>query len=427
MNVLIVEPSQFISTVLRNLCRKYGLLPCIANSGTEGLAMLQQTNPELIVMAYELGDMNGCEFFSRAKTVRNARGVPGVMFSGTSKQSVVIEALDSGITECFAKNEMRRLEDFLKHIAETTAARFSGRVMLVEDSKTAAMFARSVLEDMGLIVDTYASAEQAIGAFVQNNYDLVLCDYVLAGSMSGLAVIRAVREASGRKALTPILAMSSMVDTTRKVEILRNGANDFVFKPVVPEELRARVSNLLNAQSLMRRLEAQSQAMRDMAMHDQLTNLYNRHYLQDNLPQILVAADQTGRQPLLAIIDIDHFKPVNDTHGHDVGDKVLVEVAHVLMEAASANDILARYGGEEFVLIMRDASLDAACTRLDAMRQAVAMRNPAGIPLTISIGVTARQTGENYRSLFSRADKAVYQAKANGRNRIEVNQEPGRC
>lgn len=424
MNVLIVEPSHFVSAVLRNLCGKYGLVPRLAESGAGALDMLREASPDLIVMAYELGDMNGCEFFSRAKTLRNARGVPGVMFSGTAKQSVVIEALGSGVTECFSKNEMRRLEDFIKHIAETTAARFSGRVMLVEDSKTAAMFARSVLEDMGLTVDTFASAEQAIGAFAQGNYDLVLSDYVLAGSMSGLAVIRAIRDAPGRKALTPILAMSSLVDTTRKVEILRNGANDFVFKPVVPEELRARVSNLLNAQILMRRLEAQTQAMRDMAMHDQLTNLFNRHYLQDNLPQVLVEADRSGKQPCLAIIDIDHFKLVNDVHGHDVGDKVLVEVAHALLESAQPTDILARYGGEEFVLITRGESLEATYQHLEAMRQAIALRNPAGVPLTISIGVAPRHAGESYRSMFGRADKAVYQAKANGRNRVEINSEP---
>ncbi len=427
MKVLIVEPSAFVGAVLSNLCRKYGLIPQIAASGTAGLEMLRAVSPDLIVMSYELSDMNGSQFFSRARAVRNVRGVPGVMFSCNEKRSVIMEALSAGITDCFSKNDMRRLEDFLKHFAEAATARFSGRVMLVEDSETAAIFARGVLEEMGLQIDTFASAEQAVRAFAQRNYDLILCDYILSGSMSGLGVIRAVRDTVGRKALTPILAMSSLVDTTRKVEILRNGASDFVFKPVVPEELRVRISNLLNAQILMRQLEAQRQAMKDMAMHDQLTSLFNRHYLQEALPGMLVDADKHGGSLCLAIVDIDHFKEVNDIHGHDVGDKVLIEVAHTLMEFAGCDDIVARYGGEEFVLIMRDDVLDAAYDRLDAIRRAIAARNPAGIPLKISAGLAARQIGESYGSLFRRADKAVYQAKASGRNRIEINRDKHEC
>jgi len=145
MNVLIVEPSRFVATVLSNLCAKHGLVPHIADSGQDGLDKLNQESTDLILMSYELGDMKGPDFFSRAKTMSNARGVVGVMFSGTAHHDVVSEALGAGITECFAKNDMRRLEDFLEQFAASVSVRFSGRVMLVEDSKTAAMFARTIL------------------------------------------------------------------------------------------------------------------------------------------------------------------------------------------------------------------------------------------------------------------------------------------
>ena len=425
MNVLIVEPSKFVATVLSNLCAKHGLIPHIADSGKDGLDKLRLESTDLILMSYELRDMKGPEFFSHAKTIRKARGVVGVMFSGTVHHDVMSEALEAGITECFAKNDISRLEDFLEQFAASASVRFSGCVMLVEDSKTAAMFACSILEEMGLQVQVYITAEQAIEAFGRGSYDLVITDYVLAGSLSGLAVIRAVRQSPGRKAITPILAMSSLVDTTRKVEILRNGANDFVFKPVVAEELRARVGNLLTTQILMRRLEAQSQAMKDMAMRDQLTGLHNRHHLQAELPQQFIEADQQGKQPSLIIIDIDHFKQVNDTHGHDVGDMVLVEVASALSEAATQKDILARLGGEEFVLLVQEDTLDAALARADSIRRTIETRNPAGIPLTVSLGVAKRKPGEIYKALFCRADEAVYRAKAGGRNRVEANVDLG--
>jgi len=218
--------------------------------------------------------------------------------------------------------------------------------------------------------------------------------------------------------------MSSLVDTTRKVEILRNGANDFVFKPVVAEELRVRVGNLLTTQILMRRLEAQSQAMKDMAMRDQLTGLHNRHHLQAELPHTFAEADRQGMQPSLIIIDIDHFKQVNDTRGHDVGDMVLVEVANALSESVTQNDVLARFGGEEFVILLQQDTLDADLSRAESIRQTIEARNPAGIPLTISLGVAKRKQGETYKALFCRADEAVYRAKTGGRNRVEASLDP---
>ncbi len=420
MNVLIVEPSRFVASVLSNLCASRGLTPHLAESGEAGLDKLRQESPELILMSYELNDMKGPEFFTRAKAMRNARRVTGVMFSATDHPDVISEALEAGITECFAKSDRRRLEDFLEQFAASVSIRFSGQVMLTEDSKTAAMFARTILEDMGLQVQIYTTAEQAIEAFRRDSFDLVITDYVLAGSLSGLAVIRAVRQSSGRRAVTPILAMSALVDTTRKVEILRNGANDFVFKPVIAEELRVRVGNLLTNQLLMRRLEAQNQAMRDMAMRDQLTGLHNRHYLQAELPRIFEEADRHGSQPYLFIIDIDHFKQVNDTHGHYIGDLVLVEVALTLSESMSKNDVLARFGGEEFVLLIQEDRIDAALARADSIRRMIGIRHPADIELTASLGVARRKPGETYKSLFCRADAAVYRAKAGGRNRVEM-------
>lgn len=419
MNALIVEPSHFVAGVLSGICAKHGLGVRLAGSGQEGLAKLADGNVDLILLAYELGDMNGCEFFTQVKTLRKAGDIPGVMFAATHDHDRVSEALEAGITECFAKRELRRLEEFVEHFVQSASCRFTGRAMLVEDSRTAALFARRVLEEMGLEVEVFASAEEAIDAYRQDVYDLVLTDYVLAGSQSALSLIRDIRHAPGRKAATPILAMSSLLDTTRKVEILRNGANDFVFKPVVAEELRVRVGNLLANQQLMRRLEAQSQAMKDMAMRDQLTSLHNRHYLRDVLPRRFEAADRAGADLSLVLADIDHFKRVNDEYGHDTGDKVLVEVAQTLAEGLAGEEVLARYGGEEFVLLLPDTPLDVAVHRAEVLRQAVAALEPAGLRMTASFGVATRHSGETYEQLFRRADNAVYRAKEDGRNRVK--------
>ena len=422
MNVLIVEPSKFVTSVLRNVCAKYGMTTRFAHSGRGGLSELAHEGADLILMSYELGDMTGTEFFVQAKITRNGRNVPGILVSASHQAAMVSEALQAGITECFAKTEIQRLEDFLQQFSASALARFDGKVLLVEDSKTAALFARKVLEEMGLAVETIESAEQAITALTSNSYDIVITDYILAGSKSGLSVIRAIRQSPGRKSLTPILAMSSLVEPTRKIEILRNGANDFVLKPVIAEELRVRVGNLLTAQTLMRRLEAQSQAMRDMAMRDQLTGLFNRHYVQARLPELIANAEERKRPLSLIVIDIDHFKEVNDGHGHDIGDLALTDVAAGLSELTSevSTDVLARFGGEEFILLLPQTDLDTAQLRAEALRLGIAAIRPAGLALTVSLGVATRQTGESFEALFRRADSAVYRAKQRGRNRVEI-------
>lgn len=422
MNVLIVEPSKFFGSVLKNMCAKFGMTARLVHSGQGGLSSLALESVDLLMTSYELGDMTGTEFFAQAKVTHNGRNTPGILVSATHQPAMVGEALQAGITECFAKTEIHRLEDFLQQFCSSALARFEGKVLLVEDSKTAALFARTVLEEMGLAVDVIESAEQAITAVGSNHYDIVITDYILAGAKSGLSVIRAIRQSPGRKSMTPILAMSSLIEPTRKIEILRHGANDFVLKPVIAEELRVRVGNLLTAQSLMSRLEAQSHAMREMAMRDQLTGLFNRHYVQSQLPELMADAEQNKRPLSLIVIDVDHFKAVNDEHGHDVGDLALTDIAAGLTELMGEDsaDLLARFGGEEFVMLLPQTDLAAAQLRAEALRVGIAAIRPAGLALTLSLGVATRRAGEGFEALFRRADSAVYRAKQGGRNRVEI-------
>jgi diguanylate cyclase (GGDEF)-like protein len=168
----------------------------------------------------------------------------------------------------------------------------------------------------------------------------------------------------------------------------------------------------------MRRLEAQSKAMMDLAMHDQLTVLYNRHYLRENVPGRFTESDRTGRSISLTIIDINHFKQVNDTYGHDMGDNVLVAFANSLKAHIAEDDLLARVGGEEFVLLAF-GHLEQTVDRAKHLRKVISELKPCGLKITASFGVAARAPTEKYESLFKRADSAVYNAKEDGRDRVK--------
>lgn len=420
MKALVVEPSRLVVLMLGAMFGKHGIEMVQVKTATEAFASLAHHRIDLLCFAYELADMSGIEFFTTARARGLIKHQPALLFASTHQKEVVVRALEAGVTECFAKNKLGQLDDFIGQFARSSHVRLTGSVLLVEDSATAALFCRQVLERMGLRVEHCTSAEQATVLFDTRHYDLVITDYVLDGSESGLSLIRAVRGNRSKKSQTPILAMSALNDVTRKVEVLRNGANDFVAKPVLAEEFEVRVANLLTMRRLVRRLESQHEMMLEMVMHDQLTSLFNRHYLQERLPAIFKEAQDKARPVSLLIVDIDYFKRINDSHGHKLGDQVLELVAELLQRQVHGREIAARVGGEEFVLILPGSDLNEAVSRAESLRRDCEVLEPAGLAVTVSIGIAERQVDEDYESLFKRADRAVYRAKEAGRNQVQT-------
>ncbi len=420
MNVLIVEPSRTVTSILTSLFGKYGLDTRVAKNGQHGMEMLEEMQSDLLCFAYELGDMDGVDFFTAAKSRKLVHHQPGLMFSATQRKTVINRALMAGVTECFSKRNLDQLEHFIEQFAMSNRSRISGRVLLVEDSPSAVLFYRQILERMGLQIVPSRSAEEAIEIIKSENFDLVLTDYVLAGSMSGYAVIRAIREQEGKRSLTPILVISSFDDMARKVEILRNGANDFVGKPVVAEELEVRVFNLIKSHKLLNRLEQQHTVMKDIATRDTLTGLYNRYHLNEISPGLIADALESGEKLSLIVLDADRFKKINDTFGHKTGDQVLQQIARRLQKICRADDLVARVGGEEFIVILPGMQISEAEVRAELIRKQLEDLKPCGIRVTASIGVAELASTENYDELFQRADRAMYDAKTNGRNKVEV-------
>lgn len=420
MHALIVDTSRTVVFTLAALLNQYGIESHVARSGEEALEVLEDGGIDLLFFSYELGDMDGVELFVSARARKLLHHQPGVMFTSSYRKEVVNRALEAGVTECFSKRNLPQLEQFIEKFAAGRRAFIHGNVLLVEDSSSTVAYYRQVLELMGLKVDAFRSAEEAIEKFADHHYDLVITDYMLAGTKTGFAVIRAVRESSGKKSTTPILAISALDDTARKVEILRNGANDYVGKPVVAEELEVRVSNLLHTQKLMRRLESQHQAMKDLAMKDQLTSLCNRYHLSEELPGLIAEAEDSGKPLSILLLDVDHFKQINDTCGHRTGDQVLELIAKTLHGACRSDDLVARVGGEEFVAVLPGVGLAEAVIRAESTRARIEALMPTGISVTASIGVAVMSGGETYDDLFRRADDAMYRAKTGGRNRVET-------
>ena len=243
--------------------------------------------------------------------------------------------------------------------------------------------------------------------------------------MSGVGLVRNIRSLEADKREVPILAVSSLEDLAQRIEILALGANDYVAKPIVEQEFSARVGNLIQTKQLFDQVKEQQVELRTLAVTDQLTNLYNRHYLFETAHKFVSNAERHNETLSLLIVDLDHFKAINDGYGHDVGDHVLKSVGELLKSMSRDGDVAARFGGEEFVILLVQCDSQNAERKAEDIRARIEELNPQGIRVTASIGVTTLvpSAGWRFDDLFKQADKAVYRAKAAGRNRIETHKQ----
>ena len=418
MRVLIVEPSHFTATVMTSRSAHLAQADVVHHED-DAINTLHGTSYDVICLAYELGSMNGIELFSMLKASGLLGTAHGILLTTHDLQEVVPQALQAGFLECFTKGNTVDLEMCLSSLFQRRQETFSGPILLVEDSLVAVEFARGVLEEMGLFVDVAASVDEAMALFEFKEYLLVLADYMLKGTRTGATLVRQIRLSPHHAAsMTPILAMSTFADTARRIELFRAGANDVLSKPVLKEELTARVSNLLTQQQLVTELEEQHRMMKHLALHDRLSSLYNRYHLEDAAPRLVEVAHSQNCPLSLIAIDVDHFKRINDSYGHAVGDQTLVAICKVLKAHCHGDSFATRCGGEEFLLLLPDVSQKRSVMMAEQLRAAIEALHPGGILVTTSFGVATLMPGETFEHVMKRADDYAYHAKTNGRNQV---------
>jgi len=251
---------------------------------------------------------------------------------------------------------------------------------------------------------------------------LAILDWMMPG-MSGLEICRRVR-AAGQEPYIYILLLTARTNSQDLVEGMDAGADDYVTKPFQAHELRVRLRAGRRIVDLQRELLAAREAIREQATHDGLTCLFNRCAVLDSLRKELARASREGQPLSLLMVDLDWFKRINDTYGHQAGDAVLREAAMRMQASIRSYDSLGRYGGEEFLIVLPGCDRESALAQAERVREAFAgtpfSTGTARIPVTCSIGAAtcASPTGEEADSLLHEADLALYSAKDAGRNQV---------
>jgi len=424
MKVLILENGRLFQKILRDLLVELNCKVSCVRTGEEGLELLLNTTDatrfDLIIASQHIFDNSGSDFIAHCKN--SDLNTPIILLTSEPNATLLKNARAAGIKDIFPKTNITYLKASIRYYiqGEKTFDIQGGKILYVEDSASVVHIVTGYLKKLQLEVTHFLTAEEAFHAFIDNDFDLVITDVMLKGTMDGLSLVRMIRAQNSHISNTPILAMTGHDDTQLRIDLLHAGINDYVTKPPVEEELAARVNNLITNKRLADQVRAQQRSLYNIAMTDQLTSCHNRHSLNEYAPKYIKDAVRYKHSLSIMILDLDHFKKINDELGHTTGDIVLKKIGKLLMATCRQGDIVSRIGGEEFLILLPHCNITNALHKAESIRSMVELAEPADIKITASIGVaTLNQHHEkDFDKLYKSADQAVYISKEEGRNQV---------
>jgi two-component system cell cycle response regulator len=420
-----------------------------AMSGHEALAICEKAECDIVLLDVMMPDMDGFEVCRRIKTNRSTHHIPVVMVTALDSPSDRVKGLEAGADDFLTKpvsdvaliarvrslSRLKMMTDELRMRAltsreigiqdpekEALADAGRGRVLIIDDRASAAE-RLALLLGREHTVEIETNPNDALFHAAEGNFDLAIVSLSLA-DYDALRLCSQIRSLE-RTRNVPILAICDGEDNARMIRGLEIGVNDYLMRPIDKNELHARARTQIRKKRYTERLRDNVQQSIEMAITDGLTGLYNRRYMESHLGALVEQAAARGKPLTALVLDIDYFKSVNDTHGHDAGDDVLREFATRIKKSIRGIDLACRLGGEEFVIVMPETDMAVATIVAERLRRRIASEPFAiahgakSIEVTISIGLATLDTADdNAATILKRADQALYRAKRDGRNRV---------
>ncbi|MEM7620543.1 MAG: PleD family two-component system response regulator [Pseudomonadota bacterium] len=420
-----------------------------AYNGEQALEVCQKERADIVLLDVMMPGMDGFEVCRKLKSNPETHHIPVIMVTALNQPSDKVKGLEAGADDFLSKPtdelslitrvknlaRLKMLNDEMIMRASTTeqmginqTSVFAtsidgdkGNILLVEDSeRSAERIVDIVKEQQNITVEPDMQA--ALYKLPDGNFDLVLVSLNMEDA-DGLRLCSQIRSLERIRQL-PILTIVEPGDNTKLLRALEIGVNDYLQRPIEKNELLARVRTQIKRKRFADSLRSRFHQSVEMAITDPLTNLHNRRYMENHMSALIDEAVTKGKPVSVLIADIDYFKLINDTHGHDVGDEVLRQCAMRFRKNTRGIDLTCRYGGEEFVVIMPDTDLTKAYMVAERLRRSIAdqpfeISRNLDISVTTSVGIsTLDHLDDTPEVLLKRADQALYTAKKDGRNRV---------
>src|SRR5215217_5096824 len=421
-----------------------------ATSGPQALEICERAECDIVLLDVMMPDMDGFEACRRLKSNPATHFIPVVMVTALDSPADRVRGLEVGADDFLTKpvsdivliarvrslTRLKMMTDELRMRALTSLeigvqapersavadTGKGGRILLVDDRPSSYERLAPVLSAEHT-VDVESNPSEALFHAADGNYDLL----IVSLSLENYDGLRLCSQATSleRNRQVPILAISDADNNARLLRGLEIGINDYLLRPIDKNELLARARTQIRKRRYADHLRDNVQNSIEMSITDALTGLHNRRYMEGHLETLAEQASSRGRPLALMILDIDFFKSIHDTYGHDAGDDVLREFAVRIRKSIRGIDLACRYGGEEFVIVMPETDLTVAGMIAERLRRSIAgetfavNKGTKRIDVTISIGLaTLDHKGEPVADVLKRADIALYRAKHDGRNRV---------
>jgi two-component system cell cycle response regulator len=421
-----------------------------AMNGAEALAICERAQCDIVLLDVMMPEMDGFEVCRRLKANPTTHHIPVIIVTALDQPSDRVRGLEAGADDFLTKpvsdialiarvrslvrlkmvsDELRMraltskeigISDALTEAVAETGK--NGRIFIVDDRRSSYERIAGLLSGEHS-VDVETNPNDALFHAADGNYDLLMVSLGLE-NYDPLRLCSHVRSLERTRNL-PILVIAEVEDNARLLRGLEIGVNDYLVRPIDKNEMLARVRTQIRKKRYTERLRDNVQFSMEMAITDPLTGLQNRRYMESHLATLVEQAASRGKPLSLLILDIDYFKSINDTFGHDAGDDVLREFATRVRKSIRGIDLACRYGGEEFVVVMPETDTAVAAVVAERIRRRIASepfpirQGSTAIDVTISVGIAALSAADdNGLTILKRADIALYRAKRDGRNRV---------
>ena len=344
-----------------------------------------------------------------------SKGLSAIVLTGSIDDETRQNFINKDIVDYVYKGNMDDINYIFQMINRLSKNR-QYKVLVVEDSLPFRNMIKKILTSLQFKVLAAAHGEEAMSYFADNpDINLIITDYRMPVK-DGLEVLKEVRKEKDKNSLG-VIVMTSPSEKTDASIFLKNGASDFIAKPFSKEELICRVNNTIEAMENINKIA-------NFANRDFLTGVYNRRFFYSDVEEYVHVAEETNEPYAFAMIDVDYFKKINDKYGHDGGDKILKSIAKILNDNTKGSDIVARFGGEEFCVVLKKINKEEAVKFFVNLRAKVAENEVTikkeKVKVTISIGVSFGNGHCEIDDMLEACDSALYTAKENGRNRVEI-------